>query len=55
MNGKAKHVEREDAVKRRILNAVLHISSSTFNNTIVTITDTAGNADFMGKCRCIGL
>ena len=33
-------------VKKNIPSGVAHINS-TFNNTIVTITDTAGNTNFM--------
>jgi len=38
----AKKVRKKKAVKKNIANGVVHIQS-TFNNTIVTITDTGGN------------
>jgi small subunit ribosomal protein S11 len=38
----AKKVRTKKKVKKNISNGVVHIQS-TFNNTIVTITDTAGN------------
>jgi len=39
----AKKVRTKKKVKKNISNGVVHIQS-TFNNTIVTITDSAGNA-----------
>ncbi|MDX1743165.1 MAG: 30S ribosomal protein S11 [Ruegeria sp.] len=38
----AKKVRKKKATKKNIANGVVHIQS-TFNNTIVTITDTGGN------------
>jgi len=38
----AKKVRKKKAVKKNIANGIVHIQS-TFNNTIVTITDTGGN------------
>lgn len=38
-----KTTKTKKRVKRTVINGIVHISS-TFNNTIVTITDTAGNA-----------
>jgi small subunit ribosomal protein S11 len=39
----ARAVSRKKKERKNILNGVAHIRS-TFNNTIITITDTAGNA-----------
>ena len=38
----AKKVRAKKRVKKNVANGIVHIQS-TFNNTIVTITDTAGN------------
>ncbi len=38
----AKNVRKKKATKKNIANGIVHIQS-TFNNTIVTITDTGGN------------
>jgi small subunit ribosomal protein S11 len=38
----AKKVRKKKATKKNIANGIVHIQS-TFNNTIVTITDTGGN------------
>ena len=38
----AKKVRKKKATKKNIANGIVHIQS-TFNNTIVTITDTSGN------------
>jgi small subunit ribosomal protein S11 len=38
----AKKVRKKKSVKKNIANGIVHIQS-TFNNTIVTITDTGGN------------
>ena len=38
----AKKVRKKKAAKKNIANGIVHIQS-TFNNTIVTITDTGGN------------
>jgi len=40
---KAKTVTRKKRVRKNVAKGVAHIHS-TFNNTIVTITDEAGNA-----------
>ena len=42
---------RKRRVKKNIETGIAHIRS-TFNNTIVTITDVHGNAIIMVKCRC---
>jgi len=39
----AKKIRTKKKEKRNILNGIVHIQS-TFNNTIITITDSAGNA-----------
>jgi small subunit ribosomal protein S11 len=39
--------------KKNVVNGIVHISS-TFNNTIVTITDTAGNAISAGSAGVAG-
>ena len=41
-------------VKKNVERGQAHIQSS-FNNTIVTLTDTQGNRSFMGKCRRPGI
>ncbi|MEO1270547.1 MAG: 30S ribosomal protein S11 [Myxococcota bacterium] len=41
--GKRDRTSSKKRVKKNVQNGICHISS-TFNNTIVTITDTAGNA-----------
>ena len=38
----AKKVRKKKAAKKNVANGIVHIQS-TFNNTIVTITDTGGN------------
>jgi small subunit ribosomal protein S11 len=38
----AKKVRKKKATKKNVANGIVHIQS-TFNNTIVTITDTGGN------------
>ena len=41
-------------VKKNVEHGQAHIQSS-FNNTIVTLTDAEGNALIMGKCRRSGI
>ena len=41
--GKAKKVTKKKKIKKNVLQGIAHIQS-TFNNTIITITDMSGNA-----------
>ena len=41
-------------VKKNVERGQAHIQSS-FNNTIVTLTDAEGNAFILGKCRWSGI
>ncbi|MCF0114743.1 MAG: 30S ribosomal protein S11 [Erysipelotrichaceae bacterium] len=50
---KAKTVTRKKRVKKNIAKGVAHIHS-TFNNTIVTITDEAGNAIAWSSAGALG-
>ncbi len=49
----AKQVSRRKKIKKNIPSAIAHIHS-TFNNTIVTITDLAGNAICWSSAGAIG-
>ena len=40
-------------IKKNILNGIAHISS-TFNNTVVTITDVSGNVVAWSSAGCVG-
>ena len=46
-----KQQTRKRRVKKNIETGIAHIRS-TFNNTIVTITDSHGNALILVKCWC---
>ena len=50
----AKKIRTKKKVKKNISNGVVHIQS-TFNNTIVTITDSAGKCRFLVQCRGSGV
>ena len=50
---KAKKVTRKRRIKKNIAKGVAHIHS-TFNNTIVTITDEAGNAIAWSSAGALG-
>ncbi|MCF0109044.1 MAG: 30S ribosomal protein S11 [Erysipelotrichaceae bacterium] len=50
---KAKTVTRKKRVKKNIAKGIAHIHS-TFNNTIVTITDEAGNAIAWSSAGALG-
>ena len=49
-----KQQTRKRRVKKNIESGIAHIRS-TFNNTIVTITDMQGNALILVKCWCTRL
>jgi small subunit ribosomal protein S11 len=49
----AKKVKAKKTVKRNVTHGVAHILS-TFNNTIITITDTEGNALCTASCGSCG-
>lgn len=44
---------KKKKTKKSVVNGIAHISS-TFNNTVVTITDTAGNALAAGSAGAVG-
>jgi small subunit ribosomal protein S11 len=46
-------VKTKKKTKKSVVNGIAHISS-TFNNTVVTITDTAGNAISAGSAGAAG-
>ena len=49
-----KKATTKSRVKKNVEHGQAHIQSS-FNNTIVTLTDAEGNALIMGKCRWSGI
>lgn len=53
MSKNKKKVTRKRRVKRNVVNGIAHIHS-TFNNTIVTITDESGNAIAWSSAGALG-
>jgi small subunit ribosomal protein S11 len=53
MSEKPVAVKTKKKTKKSVVNGIAHISS-TFNNTVVTITDTAGNAISAGSAGAAG-
>ncbi len=53
MSKNRKNVTRRRRVKRNVVNGIAHIHS-TFNNTIVTITDESGNAIAWSSAGALG-